>query len=102
MNVGIINTTGVQPELPVLEIDGLCTTELLRRSNTNLVLRLCFTQAGDSEGDRVILRLADLLGDLDLLILTVRLRFLEVCESASDGERRRRSLTGLLELLGDR
>jgi hypothetical protein len=56
----------------------------------------------------VILRLArpDLLGDRDLLILTVRLRFFmsarEPCESASDGERlRRRSRTGLRELLGD-
>jgi hypothetical protein len=64
--------------------------------------------AGDSDGDCVILRLArpDLLGDLDLLILTERLRFLisarEPCESASDEEcLRRRSRTGLRELLGD-
>jgi hypothetical protein len=58
----------------------------------------------------VILRLdrPDLLGDLDLdlLILTVRLRFListgEPCDMASEEDfRRRRSLTGLLELLGD-
>jgi hypothetical protein len=56
----------------------------------------------------VILRLArpDLLGDLDLLILTERLRFristLEPCESASDEEcLRRRSRIGLRELLGD-
>jgi hypothetical protein len=56
----------------------------------------------------VILRLAwpDLLGDRDLLILTERLRFLisarEPCESASDEEcLRRRSRTGLRELLGD-
>jgi hypothetical protein len=54
------------------------------------------------------LRLArpDLLGDRDLLILTERLRFLmsarEPCESASDEEcLRRRSRTGLRELLGD-
>jgi hypothetical protein len=57
----------------------------------------------------VILRLdrPDLLGDLDLLILTKRLRFLtsarEPWESASEDEcLRRRSLIGLRELLGDR
>jgi hypothetical protein len=52
----------------------------------------------------VILRLVrpDLLGDLDLLTLVVRLRFREACESAPDEENlRRRSLTGLRELLGD-
>lgn len=48
----------------------------------------------------------DLLGDLDRLILTESLRFLmsarEPCESASDEEcLRRRSRTGLGELLGD-
>jgi hypothetical protein len=56
----------------------------------------------------VIFRLArpELLGDLDLLILTESLRFFmstrEPCESASDDEYlRRRSLTGVRELLGD-
>lgn len=65
-------------------------------------------QAGTSEGERVILRLArpDLLGDLDLLILTVRFRFrisaCEPCESASDeGDLRLRTRMGLRELLGD-
>jgi hypothetical protein len=61
------------------------------------------------DGDRVTLRLVrpELLGDLDvLIILTERLRFFmstrEPCESASDEEcLRRRSLTGLRELLGD-
>lgn len=62
-------------------------------------------------GERVNRRLAlpDLLGDLDLLELTERFRFLtsarEPCESASDdGDRLRRlSLTGVtdLELVGD-
>lgn len=75
----------------------------------NLLLQASFDQAGDSEGDRVTFRLErpDLLGDLDRLILIVRLRFLssarESCESAASDEecRRRRSLTGLRELLGD-
>lgn len=64
-------------------------------------------QAGDSDGECVILRLErpDLLGDRDLPILTERLRFREASDSSSDGERLRlRSLTGLREneLLGDR
>lgn len=56
----------------------------------------------------MILRLArpNLLGERDLLILTVRLRFRtsarEPCESASDeGDLRLRCRTGLRELLGD-
>lgn len=71
--------------------------------NTYQPLWASSDQAGDSDGVRVTLRLK---GDLDLLILTVRLRLLpsarESSESAMDGERRRRrSVTGLLELLGD-
>lgn len=61
-------------------------------------------RTGESDGERVILRLAlpDLSGDLDLLELKDRLRFFmsarEPCESASEeGCLRRRSLTGLTD-----
>lgn len=86
---------------------------LTRRKKNLVPTYLCSPgfQAGDSVGDPVIFRLdrPDLLGDLDRLTLTGRLRFLisarEPCESASDEDcLRRLSLTGLtdIELVRDR